>query len=119
MRTSFGPEDPVPLDKKPASYQQVVQTMGQAQADRIVELFLAPGVGHCAGGPGPDRVDLLKALSTWVENGTPPSQQRLNHEKYVDGKIAASRPMCKYPAYARYKGKGDVNAASSFVCTKD
>jgi hypothetical protein len=98
-------------------YQQVVRTLGQERADQIVELFLAPGVGHCRGGPGPDRVDLLRALSTWVELGTPPSQQHLAHEKYDgDGKVINARPMCKYPAYPRYKGTGDVTAANSFVC---
>ena len=42
------------------------------------------------------------------------------HEKQDEqGRVLASRPMCKYPAYPRYKGKGDVKAASSFICTKD
>jgi len=100
-------------------YDQVVQAMGQDSADEVVELFLAPGVGHCAGGVGPDRVDLLKAVSTWVENGTPPSQQNLNHEKQDEnGNVIATRPMCKYPAYPRYKGSGDVKDAASFTCTK-
>ncbi len=99
-------------------YDRVVQIMGQDAADQVVELFLAPGVGHCGGGVGPDRVDLLKAVSTWVEKGTPPSKQNLNHEKRdQEDRVIAARPMCKYPAYPRYKG-GDVNAASSFVCTR-
>jgi Tannase and feruloyl esterase len=46
--------------------------MGQADADKVVEYFQAPGVGHCFGGVGPDKVDLLKALVTWVEQGTAP-----------------------------------------------
>jgi hypothetical protein len=28
-----------------------------------------------------------------------------------------TRPLCKYPAYPRYTGTGDVNSASSFVCS--
>ena len=35
-------------------------------------LFMVPGMGHCAGGPGPDRFDALTALENWVENDVPP-----------------------------------------------
>ncbi|MDP9897003.1 feruloyl esterase [Variovorax boronicumulans] len=98
-------------------YEQVVSTLGAQKADETVELFLAPGVGHCYGGAGPDKVDLLKAMSTWVEQGVPASAQKLVHRK-VDGAGATTmaRPMCKYPAYPRYKGVGDVNDAASFDC---
>jgi feruloyl esterase len=98
-------------------YNDVVGSMGQGKADQTVELFLAPGVGHCYGGAGPDRVDLLKALATWVEQGTPASAQSLVHRKVdAGGATTASRPLCKYPAYPRYKGSGDLNDAASFVC---
>jgi hypothetical protein len=30
-----------------------------------------------------------------------------------------TRPLCLYPAWPRYKGTGDLNAASSFVCTTE
>ena len=65
-------------------------------------------------------VDLLKALSTWVENGTPPSRQNLVLTKQdKSGEPAMTRPMCKFPAWPRYKGAGDVNAASSFECSME
>jgi hypothetical protein len=54
-----------------------------------VELFLAPGVGHCYGGPGADKVDLLKAMSTWVEQGVPASAQKLVQRK-VDAASGAT-----------------------------
>jgi len=99
-------------------YEAVVQKMGQAAADDTVELFLAPGVGHCFGGPGPDRVDLMKALVTWAEQGTPPSRQGVVMTQLDGaGQPAATRPMCRYPAYPRYAGSGDAKAASSFSCT--
>ena len=101
-------------------YNRVVEKMGRDAADETVELFLAPGVGHCAGGAGPDQVDLLKALSTWVESGTPPSRQNLVLTKQdKSGEPVMTRPMCKYPAWPRYKGTGDVNAASSFECSME
>ena len=99
-------------------YDSVVTKMGQADTDKVLELFLAPGVGHCLGGVGPDKVDLLKALATWVEQGTAPSAQNLVHKK-VDaaGATTLTRPVCKYPAYPRYKGAGDPNDAASFTCS--
>ncbi len=96
-------------------YDRVVKQMGQADADKTVELFLAPGVGHCFGGPGADQVDLLRAMAQWVEQGTKPSQQKLIATHAVP---AATRPMCKYPAYARYAG-GDAADAASYRCTTD
>lgn len=100
-------------------YDSVVARMGQAEADKVVELFLAPGVGHCFGGVGPDKVDLLKAMSTWVEQGTAPSAQALVHSKVdaTSGATTMTRPLCKYPAYPRYKGSGDPNVAANYSCS--
>ena len=99
-------------------YDSVVTKMGQANADKVVELFVAPGVGHCGGGVGPDKVDLVKALATWVEQGSAPSAQGLVHRKVsATGATTLSRPACKYPAYPRYKGAGDPNDASNFACS--
>jgi len=98
-------------------YKAVLSTLGQQKTDQTLELFLAPGVGHCEGGIGPDRVDLMQALSKWVETGIPPSQQQLVMTKVDDGgDIVSSRPMCKYPAFAKYKGKGDIALAANFIC---
>jgi hypothetical protein len=99
-------------------YDSVVAKMGQTEADKVIEYFQAPGVGHCFGGPGPDKVDLLKAVAAWAEQGTAPSAQGLVHRK-VDGTGATTtaRPVCKYPSYPRYKGSGDVNDAVNYSCS--
>ena len=52
--------------------------------------YLMPGVFHCAGGPGPDRVDWLGALEQWVEQGSAPSD--LLATKVEDGRVAKTRP---------------------------
>ena len=100
-------------------YERVVQAAGgQKTADGFVEYFPAPGVNHCAGGAGPDTVDLLSALDVWVEHGTAPSGQGLTLRKInASGQAALSRPLCKYPRYPRYNGTGDANQATSFTCT--
>jgi len=98
-------------------YKSVVSTLGQQMTDETLELFLAPGVGHCMGGVGPDQVDLMQALSRWVELGIPPSQQDLVMTKVSDdNEVVLSRPMCKYPEFPTYGGQGDVTEASSFAC---
>jgi feruloyl esterase len=76
-----------------------------------IRVFLAPGVYHCGGGPGPDQFDLLSALDDWVAGGKPPV-------RIVATKAGSpiSRPLCVYPAQARYTGAGDTNRAENFVC---
>jgi feruloyl esterase len=89
-------------------------------------LFMVPGMGHCAGGPGPtsfgnddSRIpadaehDVLKALDRWVTTGAAPDQL------IGTGKVAGTaltRPLCAYPNIAKYQGTGDTNAAESFAC---
>jgi len=83
--------------------------------DRLGEffrLFLAPGMHHCAGGPGPNTLDALAALESWVENGIAPEQIIATHR---GGPVDFTRPLCAYPKEATYRG-GDVNNAANFVC---
>ena len=56
-------------------YEDVVKKAGgRAQADKFVELFMAPGMHHCQGqGPGPNRFDMLGALDEWVDKGVAPA----------------------------------------------
>ncbi len=46
---------------------------GAEKVEDFYRLFLAPGMGHCAGGPGPTLVDYPTAMENWVENGFAPS----------------------------------------------
>jgi len=99
-------------------YGQVVSAVGgRANADQFVRLYIAPGVNHCAGGPGADTADLLTALDRWVTRGRAPGTLTASKLDPASGATLLSRPLCVYPAYPRYKGSGDVNAASSFTCT--
>ena len=75
--------------------------------------YLMPGVFHCAGGPGPDRVDWLDALESWVEDGDAPDA--LTAVKVTDGTITKARPLCVYPERAEFTG-GDPNLETSYTC---
>lgn len=92
---------------------------GQANADEFVRYYIAPGVNHCAGGPGADDADLLAALDAWVTEGTAPAT--LAARKVADGETVFSRPLCPYPQYPRYTGPASDAAAAalaaSYTCT--
>ena len=78
-------------------------------------LFMLPGVLHCGGGPGPDRVDWLSAIEGWVEDGQAP-EQLVATKLGEDGSVERTRPVCQYPGTAAYEGSGSTDEASSFVC---
>lgn len=67
--------DPVvsPLDT--LAYRSSVMRAMQLTPERLAtwfRLFLVPGMGHCAGGPGFTAFDAQTAIEHWVENGRPP-----------------------------------------------
>lgn len=83
----------------------------------VARLFVAPAVAHCQGGPGTDQFDLLDPLIRWVEQGKAPSSI-LATTSPKEAPVPLARPMCAYPAYARYRG-GPTHRASSFVCSSN
>ena len=96
-------------------YERVVENLGgPAKAAGHVRLFLAPGMGHCGGGEGPNVFDKVGPLEQWVEHGKAP--ERLNASHSTDGKVDRTRPLCAYPRVARYKGTGSIDDAANFVC---
>ena len=101
-----------------AYYRQVVAALGgQANADDVVRYYTAPGVNHCAGGPGADSADLLAALDRWVSKRKAPGT--LSASKIdASGATLFTRPLCVFPAYPRYQGQGDPTFAASYTCTQ-
>ena len=66
-------------------------------------------------GPGPDAVDWIDAIRTWVEEGRAPD--RLVASKIdANGTATMTRPVCPYPQVAVYDGQGDPNGEASFAC---
>jgi len=98
-------------------YQRVVATArrrGAGPAGDVVRLFLAPGMQHCGGGPGPDTFDALDALERWVEQGVAPERMVASH--MTGGVVDRTRPLCPYPRVARWDGIGSTDDAASFFC---
>jgi feruloyl esterase len=77
-------------------------------------LFMAPGMGHCGGGEGPNTFDMLTALEEWVEHGQAPDRIVASHSS--NGAVDRSRPLCPYPQVAAYTGTGNAEEAANFVC---
>ena len=95
-------------------YDNVTKVMGAANTADFARLFMAPGMQHCAGGPGPNTFDAVGALDQWVERGTAPDQ--LVATRSNNGVVERSRPLCPYPQLAVYKGTASIDEAANFVC---
>jgi feruloyl esterase len=91
-------------------YESVREEMGPDQGDWL-RLFLAPGMGHCRGGPGVDTFDTLTALEQWREREVAPDQMAATGRE-----SGLERPLCAYPAYAKYDGSGDLEDAANWSC---
>ena len=96
-------------------YRKVVDTIGSApqHADSL-RLFLAPGMGHCGGGAGPNTFDMVAALERWVENKQAPAL--IVASRSTDGKPGRTRPLCPYPQVAKHNGTGSLDEAANFRC---
>jgi len=92
----------------------VRKTVGSAQANASMKLFMAPGMAHCSGGAGPNAFDAVGAMVNWVENGKPPERILATHA--TAGKVDRTRPLCAYPKVAKYKGWDSINSAANFTC---
>lgn len=98
--------------------------MGPGVVDGFARLFMAPGVSHCFGGPGPGNFDMLSALDNWVERGQAPdrviaSKFENDYAGMLDlptGTAQRTRPLCAYPKVAQWTGKGSTDDAANFVC---
>jgi len=108
--------DPVvPPQDTAAYYEAVAKNIGGYDKTRdFFRLFMAPGMGHCSGGPGPNTFDMLTALENWVEKGIAPDKIIATHS--TAGKVDRTRPLCPYPAVARHTGKGSIDEAANFAC---
>jgi hypothetical protein len=101
-------------------YNGVVKNSGsQAAADEFVEYYTSPSVGHCYGGTGADKVDLIGPMFDWLEKGIKPSVTTIvaGQRTVAPGAKPFTRPLCQYSKYPKYIG-GDPSLAASFACTR-
>jgi feruloyl esterase len=97
-------------------YRRVQELLGgEGRTKAFARLFLAPGVAHCSGGPGPQPSNPLDAVVEWVEHGKAP--ETLNGVvPNANGVTTQTRPICMYPSLAVYRGNASPDSAESFTC---
>lgn len=96
-------------------YDAVITATGSLEAtQRFYRFFPVPGMAHCRGGAGTSTFDALAALEAWVERGIAPDTILASHSS--NGRVDRTRPLCAYPAVARYKGPGSIDDAAHFSC---
>jgi len=108
-------------------YRSVVAKLGQGAVDQFMRFYVTPGanhggtgVSHIDGAPLPRGVDLLEAIDAWADRGAAPDGLvQVAQEAKPPFAVTASRPMCRYPAWPRYKGAGSPKEAASFECVRD
>lgn len=109
-------DDMIPTGGSIDYYQRVQRQMGGAEKTaEFARLFLAPGVGHCSGGPGPQPAGQFDAVVRWVEEGKAPEVLNAVRRDRA-GSVVRSRPLCQFPLVAKHKGTGSTDDAANFVC---
>jgi hypothetical protein len=115
-----GADDPILSHRDTIrTWSDVVSAAGPQTARANSRLYIAPSVAHCGGGEGADSINLLESLMQWVEAGKAPGTLVASKRDTGTGRARFTRPLCEYPRWPRYDGKGDINQAGSFACTAD
>jgi feruloyl esterase len=107
-------------------YETVVAKFGQAKVDRHIRYYVLPNSGHSGDGaslttnaPITSRIDMIGMLTDWVETGSVPPDAPVLSTMAITPPyaVSATKPMCRYPLYPRYRGSGDPAQAASYQCT--
>lgn len=106
-------------------YETVLGKFGQQVVDHHLRYYVLPNTGHGGSGeslttgtPIPYRIDMIGMLTRWVEKGiVPPDAPVLSTMSITPPfTVSATKPMCRYPLYPRYRGAGDPGQATSYQC---
>ncbi|AUX30679.1 feruloyl esterase [Sorangium cellulosum] len=96
-------------------YVEALQaSLGAGATDAMLRYYEVPGFQHAASTVFHVSWDGLGALERWVETGKDPGDDEVVTD--LAGVPGRTRPLCRYPTFARYRGTGDPNDAASFEC---
>jgi hypothetical protein len=110
-----GADGSIPWEQNVYYYNRVTDHYGGlGNVTPWFRFFMAPGVGHCSGGVGPQPQNLFGVMVNWAENGVAPDS--ILSANTSMGTVVRTRPLCRFPQTAIYDGTGDPNLASSFTC---
>ncbi|KAK0935148.1 hypothetical protein LTR29_013248 [Friedmanniomyces endolithicus] len=105
----------IPVNGSSDYYDRVLALDPDARA--YYRYFEAPGVTHCAGGPGAAPNAVLDTLVKWVEQGIAPETLDAATVPADKAEAARHQPLCLYPSVAAYVG-GELAEAGSFECAE-
>lgn len=97
-------------------YEMLIKRYGKDALSESMKYYVVPGFGHGPGGDFLLGTDMIGALDQWVEEGKAP-RDMIATDLNEDTK-GRTRPLCEYPSFPYYTGKGDVNKAESFLKRK-
>ena len=95
-------------------FTKVTQASGKGVVGQSIQLYMVPGMGHCAGGAGTDTFDKVEAIERWVASGEAPQSIVASH--LTNGQVDRTRPLCPYGKVAKWNGKGSTDDAANFAC---
>ena len=119
-----GFSDPLVSPYNSIEYYESVVDFFHGSLPRVrnfARLFMAPGVLHCGGGPGPqDTGDhALDAMIRWVEHNKAPDELVATSTDSTTGAVREFK-LCPYPQVAIFKNRKhksrDINDADSYEC---
>ncbi|XXY00524.1 tannase/feruloyl esterase family alpha/beta hydrolase [Sorangium sp. So ce204] len=89
-------------------------SLGATAAGAMLRYYEVPGFQHAVSTVFQVSWDGLGALERWVEAGEDPGDAEVVTD--LAGVPGRTRPLCRYPTFARYRGTGDPDDAASFAC---
>ncbi|HEY4355262.1 MAG TPA: tannase/feruloyl esterase family alpha/beta hydrolase [Acidobacteriaceae bacterium] len=96
-------------------FQSISQRLGKSVVGKSIQLYMVPGMEHCGEGEGVNSFDKIGAMEQWMTTGHAPAS--ILASRMENGKVERTRPLCPYGQIAKYKGSGDSNDATNFVCS--
>jgi hypothetical protein len=110
-----------------AYFDKMVEMMGKSVVDEFARFYVAVGLFHNGNlgtnpltkEPVPHYIDFIGMLDDWVDGNKPPAERQVVAEmkQTPPFETVSSLPLCRYPRYPRYIGKGDPKKAESYVCS--
>lgn len=101
----------VPMSHSVNYVTRLRQALGEHTVRDFLRFYTVAGMGH-----GEGRYTMawksLDMLEDWVERGQAPVQPETRN---ILSLLGQGRPLCEYPAFARYRS-GDRHKAASFDC---
>ena len=105
----------IPANNTIDFYNELHDHVSEQVAAEQLRLFMIPGMGHCAGGPGPHVFDVLGMVDELAQGAAMPDRIIVHNPT---NSVTRTRPLCRFPEVAVYTGEGSSDEAANFVCQK-